>query len=160
VTSPLSFSILLVCGTCLVSAQATSEAERTVRALYERGEWAAAIHAVSEAKALSAELYLYQGLALARLGRLDEAEIVFLHARQTYPNNQRFALELAGVAFRNREFAVAKNYLQEALRLAPADDYGNRFLATLYILDGNPVAGLMTSNRVGHALGQDILFAT
>jgi tetratricopeptide (TPR) repeat protein len=155
----LSVSILLFCGTWLARAQATPEVERTVRTLYERGEWAGAIRAVSEANALSTELYLYQGLALARLGRLDEAESVFLHARQIYPNDPRFALELAGIAFRNKDYVAAKNYLHYALRLAPVDNYGNDFLASLYILDGNLEAALKYWNRNGQPIIQTLEFA-
>src|SRR5207245_10194619 len=111
VTSIVSVSILLFCGTCLVRAQTTPEVERNVRTLYERGEWAGALSAASKANPQSKDLYLYQGLALARLGRLDEAERVFLHARQIYPDDPRFALELAGVAYRNKDHVAAKQYL-------------------------------------------------
>jgi hypothetical protein len=154
VRSFLSFSVLLFCGTWLARAQAKPEVERIVRTLYERGDWADAIRVASEANGLSTELYLYKGLALARLGRLDEAERVFLHARQIYPDDQRFALELAGVAYRNADNARAKKYLREALRLAPTDNYGNDFLASLYILDGNLEAALKHLNRIGEPLVQ------
>lgn len=157
-TSVLSFSLLLFCGTWLARAQATPQPESMVRALYESGEWAEAIRVVSETNTLSADLYLYQGLALARLGRLDEAERVFLHARQIYPDDRRFPLELAGVAYRNADNAAAKKYLREALRLAPADNYGNDFLASLYILDGNLEAALKHWNRIGHPMVQTFQF--
>jgi hypothetical protein len=159
VRSILSLSILLFSGTWSARAQATPEVERNVRTLYERGEWAGAISAVSEANALSKDLYLYQGLALARLGRLDEAERVFLRARQIYPDDPRFALELAGVAYRNEDHLAAKQYLNKALRLAPADNYGNDFLASLYILDGNLEAALKYWNRIGQPLVQTFQFS-
>ena len=158
-TSLLRLSILLSCGTWLASAQVSPELERTVRTLYERGEWAGVIRAASQANALSNDLYLYQGLSLAHLGRLDEAERVFVHARQIYPNDSRFALELAGVAYRKTDFASAKIYLHEALRLTPADSYGNDFLASLYILDGNLEAALKYWNRAGQPLVQTFQFA-
>ena len=157
--SILSLSILLFCGTWSARAQASPEVERNVRTLYERGEWAGAISAVSEANALSKDLYLYQGLALARLGRLDEAERVFLRARQIYPDDPRFALELAGVAYRNEDHLAAKQYLNKALRLAPGDNYGNDFLASLYILDGNLEAALKYWNRIGQPLVQTFQFS-
>src|SRR4029079_4212431 len=46
VTSVLSVSVLLFCGTCLARAQATIQPESIVRALYESGEWAEAIRVV------------------------------------------------------------------------------------------------------------------
>jgi len=107
----------------LARAQATPEVERNVRTLYEQGDWAGAISAAYQANPLSKDLYLYQGLALARLGRLDEAERVFLRARRIYPDDPRFALELAGVEYRNKDHVAAKQYLHKALRLAPADHY-------------------------------------
>jgi len=134
------------------------QVERIVRTLYESGEWADAIRVVSEANTLSTDLYLYQGLALARLGRLHEAESVFLHARRIYPDDRRFPLELAGVAYRNADNAAAKKYLREALRLAPADNYGNDFLASLYILDGNLEAALKQWNRIGEPVVQTFQF--
>src|SRR5258708_2643796 len=159
VTPLLSLSILLLGAASLAGAQVKPEVERTVRTLHERGEWAGVIRAASEANELSKDLYLYQGLALAHLGRLDDAEKAFLHARQTYPGDPRFALELAGIAYRNKDFAVAKNYLHDALRLSPADNYGNDFLASLYILDGNLEAALKYWNRTGQPLIQTFQFA-
>jgi hypothetical protein len=153
------FSALLFCGISLARAQAVPDVERTVRSLYEQGKWADAVRVVSAVNTLSPDLYLYQGLALARLGRLDEAEKVFLHARQIYPADQRFALELAGVAYRNTDHAAAKKYLREALRLAPADKYGNDFLASLYLLDGNLEGALKYWNRIGEPLVQTLEFA-
>src|SRR6266849_7439339 len=153
------FSVLLFCGISLARAQAAPDVERTVRSLYEQGKWADAVRMVSAVNSLSPDLYLYQGLALARLGRLDEAEKVFQRARQIYPDDQRFAHELAGVAYRNADNAAAKKYLREALRLAPADNYGNDFLASLYVLDGNLEAALKHWNRIGEPLVQTLQFA-
>lgn len=153
-----SLCTLLLCGAWLAHAQATPDVEQTVRTLYERGAWAETIRAVSEANTPSRDLDLYQGLALARLDRIDEAERVFQRARKIYPNDSRFALELAGVAFRNKDFGAAKQYLHEALRLAPADNYGNDFLASLYILDGNLDAALKYWNRIGQPFVQTFQF--
>ncbi|HXI43850.1 MAG TPA: tetratricopeptide repeat protein, partial [Bryobacteraceae bacterium] len=141
------------------SAHSMLEVERTVQTLYEQGDWTGTIRAASEAHEHSKDLYLYQGLALARLNRLDEAEGVFLRARQAYPKDPRFALELAGIAYRNKDLAAAKNYLHDALRLSPADNYGNDFLASLYILDGNIEAALKYWNRIGQPLVQTFQFA-
>ena len=155
-TPLLSLSLLLF--SC-ISVQATPEVEGAVRAMYERGDWTGAIRAASEANAPSKDLYLYQGLALARLDRLDEAEGLFLRARQIYPKDPRFALELAGISYRNKDFAAAKNYLLEALRLSPADNYGNDFLASVYILERNLEAALKYWNRIGQPLIQTFQFA-
>ncbi len=158
-TSLLSLSILLFCGTWLPSEQPAPDVERAVRTLYERGDWTGALRVASEARTPSKDVLLYQGLSLARLDRLDEAENVFLRARRTYPGDPRFALELAGIAYRNKDFAAAKNYLHKALRLAPSDNYGNDFLASLYTLDGNLEAALKYWNRTGQPFVQTFQFA-
>jgi tetratricopeptide (TPR) repeat protein len=100
----------------------------------------------------SADLLLRQGLALAQEGRLDDAERILLLGRQRFSSDKRFPQELAGVAYRRNNIVAAKAYLHEALRRDPADPYGNDFLGTLYILDGNLPAALKYWNRINKPL--------
>ena len=62
---------------------------------------------------------------------------------------RRFPLELAGVAFKQKRYTAAVRHLRRALRLDPADSYGNEFLGTVYFLQGNTEAALKYWNRVG-----------
>ncbi|MGH9632347.1 MAG: hypothetical protein ACRD7E_28920, partial [Bryobacteraceae bacterium] len=77
-----------------------------------------------------------------------------LQGLRQYPDDKRFALELAGVAYRKKDMGEAKKRLREALQLDPADAYGNDFLGTLYLLEDNLPAALKYWNRIGKPLVQ------
>jgi tetratricopeptide (TPR) repeat protein len=96
----------------------------------------------------SAELDYYYGMALARLGRWDEAAKTFQAGIRLNPNDKRLPLELAGVAFKEKHYTRAVSSLQRALRLDPEDAYTNEFLATVYFLEDNLEASLKYWNRV------------
>src|SRR5262249_24568510 len=57
-------------------------------------------------------------------------------------NEPRFLIELAGIDYKQRDFAAAKTRLRAALGLRPGDSYAREFLGTLYFLDGNIEAAL------------------
>ncbi|MGA9799480.1 MAG: tetratricopeptide repeat protein [Terriglobales bacterium] len=97
----------------------------------------------------SAELDFYYGTALAQLGRWDDAQQAFAAGARLQPRDKRFLLELAGVAFRKKQYSIAVHYLRQALRLDPSDSYGNDFLGTVYFLQGNTEAALKYWNRAG-----------
>jgi len=96
----------------------------------------------------SADLNYCYGIALARLERWDEARRAFQNGLSQQPNDKRFSLELAGVCFKQKNYAEAADYLRRALRLDPADAYANDFLASAYFLQGNLGAALKYWNRV------------
>jgi hypothetical protein len=97
----------------------------------------------------SAEFEYQYGLALAQLELWDEARAAFEAGSSEAPHDKRFSIELAGVAFRQKNNARAISYLRRALRLDPKDDYANEFLATLYFLQGNLEAAVKYWNAVG-----------
>jgi tetratricopeptide (TPR) repeat protein len=97
----------------------------------------------------SAEINFYYGTALAQLGRWDDAQRAFAAGARLQPGDKRFPLELAGVAFKKKQYPLAVRYLRRALRLAPSDSYGNDFLGTVYFLQGNTEAALKYWNRAG-----------
>lgn len=88
-----------------------------------------------------------RGMTLARDERWAEAEAAFEAGWKAAPNDKRFPIELAGLAFKQKQFGTSKRYLRSALRLDPADSYAAEFLATLYMLDGNQEAALKYWNR-------------
>ena len=65
------------------------------------------------------------------------------------PGDERFPLELAGVAFKQKRYSAAARHLRKAIRIDPADVYANDFLGTIYFLQGNTEAALKYWNRVG-----------
>jgi Tetratricopeptide repeat len=89
------------------------------------------------------------GMALAHLERWTKAEDALLQGSRLAPRDPRFPIELAGIAYRQKQNALAERRLRAALRLAPHDAYANNFLATLYFLDGNLEAALKYWNRIG-----------
>jgi tetratricopeptide (TPR) repeat protein len=94
--------------------------------------------------------YDYQyGLVLAQLELWDEADSALEAGRRLAPHDKRFPIELAGVAFREKNSERAISYLHRALQLDPKDAYANDFLATLYFLQGNLEAALKYWNAVG-----------
>ena len=96
----------------------------------------------------SAQMDYDYGMALARLGRWAEAEEALEQGRRLAPREARFPVELAGVAFKQKQNGRAEGLLRQALRLTPHEAYANDFLATLYFLDNNIEAALKFWNRV------------
>ena len=88
------------------------------------------------------------GMVLAQQGRWDEARAVFLRAQRQWPDDPRFPIELAGVAFKQGRHAEAVRWLRRALPLTN-DPYVPDFLATVYFLQGNLEAALKYWNRIG-----------
>jgi hypothetical protein len=97
----------------------------------------------------SAEAEYEYGIALAHVGRWQEARASLMSGQKKAPLDKRFPTELAGVAFHDHSNAEAKSHLRRALTLDPRDSYANDFLATLYFLDGNLEAALKYWNRAG-----------
>jgi tetratricopeptide (TPR) repeat protein len=96
----------------------------------------------------SAEFDFIAGMALARLERWEPARLAFEAGRRKAPGDARFPTELAGIAYKQKRQALAKRELREALRLSPADRYGNEFLGTIFLLEGNLEATLKYWNPI------------
>jgi tetratricopeptide (TPR) repeat protein len=120
-----------------------------VRKLYDTKHWSEVVRAVPELPEEGAELQLYRGLALARLERWDEARETLEKGLARYPGDTRFLIELAGIAYHEKDFAKAKQELRHALAIRPEDEYSNDFLASIYFQEGNLEAALKYWNRAG-----------
>lgn len=99
---------------------------------------------------------LARGVALAREGRFAEAREALEAGWRAAPDDKRFPREMAGLAFRQKQFGAAKKYLRAALRLDPEDPYAAEFLGTLFLLDGNQEAALQYWNRAGRPRVREI----
>ncbi|HUQ94470.1 MAG TPA: hypothetical protein VM120_22500 [Bryobacteraceae bacterium] len=104
----------------------------------------------------TADALFHRGLEFARQARYGDAEQVFQLGRSLYPQDKRFPVELAGVAFRRKDRGAARAYLQKALRIDPKDGYANDFLANLYLLNSNLDAALKYWNRISKPLIQAV----
>jgi hypothetical protein len=109
--------------------------------------WQEIVDFVQSVTTPSAELDFYYGTALARLGRWEDSRKAFQAGLRLQPRDERFPLELAGVAFKQKRYREAAIYLRRALELAPDDSYANDFLGTVYFLQGNLEAALKYWNR-------------
>jgi len=119
-----------------------------IQRLLTEERWLEIIQLAESESERPAELNYYYGTALARLKRWDDARKAFLIGLIQQPDDKRFPLELAGVSFRQKNYADAADYLRRALRLDPADTYAHDFLAGVYLLQGNLEAALKHWNRV------------
>jgi tetratricopeptide (TPR) repeat protein len=122
------------------------------------GLLAVSISLVAQETGAAADAALAEGIALARQERFAEANAALLAGQRKYPTDPRFLLELAGVSYRLKHTDETKKRLRQALRLDPVNTYGNEFLATLHLLDGNLEAALMRWNRIGKPLLQEVVF--
>lgn len=139
------FLISLRCA-CLLGAPADLE---DIKKAFEAKRWE---QVVEEAKSLpgsSPDADYYLGIALARLERWKEARAVLLNGQRLQPDDARFPIELAGVAFKQKRYSEAERWLRRGLRLNPRDSYAEDFLATIYFLQGNLEAALKYWNRAG-----------
>lgn len=145
----LLVALLLFTPAPAFSQETPSSTDRPseVRQLYEGGHWNEVVQAVPESPDVEADLQLLRGLALAQMKRWEEAGKAFEVGLLRHPRDVRFLVELAGIAYREKQFAKAERYLRRSLAINPADDYANDFLASIYFLQDNLEAALKYWNR-------------
>ncbi len=149
----------LLCSGLALRAQAISThlpSEQELQELAASQSWNKIVLQVKPIAQRSAAMDFYLGIALAQLGRLTEAQTVLESGRRLAPADPRFAVELAGLAFRQGNYGVTIHRLQQALRLNPNDAYSDDFLGTAYFLEGNLEAALKYWNRVGKPQIEDV----
>ncbi len=158
--SPLLFMILLFPQGPADTQASPSATDRLseVRQLYETGRWNDVVQAVPESPDADADLQFYRGLALAQLKRWEEAKKTFKEGLRDYPRDPRFLVELAGIAYREKQFAKAERYLRRSLALASDDEYANDFLASIYFLRENLEAALKYWNHAEKPKLSDLTF--
>jgi tetratricopeptide (TPR) repeat protein len=143
---------VLLCSCLHVSAQ-TGPAEipspEEVGQLAAQGRWHEIVALLGPLRSRTADLNFYYGTALARLELWQEAENAFQVGLHLAPNDPRFPVELAGLAFKQKQYSQAARRLRQALKLGPHDPYANDFLGTVYFLEDNFEASLRYWNRVG-----------
>lgn len=139
-------ALLLATVGCL---PAQTDPALTAKQLFEQERWSDLAQLLQQSPRNSADLDYYYGFALAHLERWAEARSVLSDGQRLAPNDKRFPIELAGVAFKQKKYGEVRHDLHRALRLDPRDEYANEFLATVYFLQGNLEAALKYWNRVG-----------
>jgi len=109
---------------------------------FDAGRWEEAANLARGPEDQSPDLDLIMGLALARQEKWSEAKHSFESGFRKAPADPRFLVELAGIAYKQKDFRAAKDRLRAALQLNPQDAYAREFLATIYFLEGNLEAAL------------------
>src|SRR5437016_6478670 len=136
--------VLLALGPSAFAQDAASNQARlpAAQSAFDAGQWEEAAKLATGPADQSPEFDFLAGLALARLEKWDEAKLAFEAGTRKAPRDSRFLVELAGIAYKQKDFRSAKNYLHAALNLNPRDSYSREFLATIYFLEGNLEAAL------------------
>ncbi len=143
----LTFLHALSCALPLGFGQTNTGAQ--LKQLAEQQRWIEIVRQVESNPVRDADADYYYGIALSRVGRLDEAGRALLAGYRLQPDDKRFPIEIGGVAFKQKRYSEAARWLRRALRMDPHDAYGNDFLATIYFVQGNLEAALKYWNRVG-----------
>jgi hypothetical protein len=138
--------VLMAAFSSLGTAQTDSAAAKQ---LFEHERWPELVELLQPAPKNSADLNYFYGVALAHLERWEDARKALSDGQRLAPNDKRFPVELAGVAFKQKKYEETRRDLHRALRLDPKDPYANEFLATVYFLEGNLEAALKYWNRTG-----------
>jgi tetratricopeptide (TPR) repeat protein len=143
------FVLLICCSAGVGQSLPTDNESARAQELLAQERWQEIVNLAHSVPVPSAELDFYLGTALARLGRLEDARQVFLAGARLRPADERFLVELGGIAFKQKLYSEAARYLHRALQLAPNDSYANDFLGTIYFLQENLDAALKYWNRAG-----------
>src|ERR1051326_5119034 len=141
--------LIIAAALCSPFAHAQTADSSSAKQLFDQEHWPELVQLLEHTPRNSADLNYYYGLALAHLERWNEARQALQAGEHLAPQDKRFPIELAGIAFKQKKTGAAKHYLRRALRLDPTDAYPNDFAATLYFLDGNLEAALKYWNRAG-----------
>src|SRR5437016_11405958 len=131
---------LILCSP--VFPQSPAARQMAAQRALDAGDWAEAATLAQGPADQSPELDFLAGLALARLEKWSESKLAFQTGFEKAPRDPRFLVELAGLAYQQKDFRTAKQHLGKALGLNPQDAYSREFLATIYFLEGNLEAAL------------------
>jgi hypothetical protein len=139
--------IFLFSETALAQCSSDRDEATRIQSAFELHNWLEVVQMASPL-ARTADLNFDYGLALAHLERWQDARAALMAGWRQCPQQKRFAVELAGVAFQQKRYQEAAAWLKRALQLDPEDEYANNFAGTNYFLMGNLDAALKYWNRV------------
>jgi len=139
----LLIAVLMLGSPAFAQDHPSDQARLTAaQSAFDAGHWDEAVSLAKGPADQSSEFDFLEGVALARLEKWPEAKLAFDAGLRKAPNDPRFLVELAGIAYKQKDFRTAKDQLHAALRLNPQDAYAREFLATVYFLEGNLEAAL------------------
>jgi tetratricopeptide (TPR) repeat protein len=148
--------IFLLLGSPALGFSDPSELSKRIEQLVQAGRWPEVVKELRSLPSRDADLNYFYGLALAQLGNYPEAERALVEGRREQPRDKRFPVELAGIAFKQKQYGKAQHWLRRALRLDSSDSYTNDFAGTVFLLEGNLPAALKYWNRVNKPAIQNV----
>jgi len=142
--------LLIALGSPASAQQTPSDASRLAAAqkAFDSEQWEEAARLSQGPENQSTELDFLRGLALARQQQWNESRQSFAAGHLKNPGDPRFLVELAGVAYKQKDFSAAEQNLRAALRLGSRDAYTLDFLGSIYFLQGNLEAALKYWNAI------------
>jgi tetratricopeptide (TPR) repeat protein len=153
--SRTSFSLELSAALCVclfsLAARAQCSTDPSgfpVHELFQQHKWEEVVRSAESLPSRSADINFEYGIALAHLQQWPKAHDVLIAGRRQCPGQKRFPIELAGIAFQNKQYPEAASFLRSALRIDPHDEYAINFAATVYFLMGNLDAALKYWNQL------------
>ena len=157
----LSLVAVLALGLSAFAQDIASDQTRlpAAQSAFAAGRWEEVAKLARGPADQSPELDFLAGLALARLEKWDEAKVAFDAGFRKAPGDSRFLVELAGIAYKQKDFRTAKQNLHTALRLNSRDAYSREFLATIYFLEGNLEAALQHWNLLDKPRLRSVVYA-
>lgn len=137
---------------------ADSQTDSEIQQRFNEKNWNEVVRLAQSVAPRSADTNFAYGMALAHLARWQDARSALLAGHRLCPRQERFPVELAGVAFQLKHNPEAAHWLRTALHLNPTDEYANSFAGTVYLLMGNTNAALKYWNRVDKPQIREITF--
>jgi tetratricopeptide (TPR) repeat protein len=134
-----------LCAQCAPGQPDSSQ----IRQLFAEHNWAEVVRLTAPLPLRSPDLNFEYGLALAHLAQWPAARAALIAGSRQCPQQKRFPIELAGIAFERKRYPEAAAWIEKGLRLDPLDNYANNFAGTVYLLMGNLNAALKYWNRIG-----------
>src|SRR5256714_13683116 len=150
-------AVLIPCSP--VFPQSPAARQKAAQRALDAGDWAEAATLARGPADQSPELDFLAGLALASMEKWSESKLAFEAGFRKAPKDPRFLVELAGIAYKQKDFEAAKERLREALGLDPQEAYSREFLATIYFLEGNLEAALKYWNPEDKPRLRSVAFA-
>jgi tetratricopeptide (TPR) repeat protein len=145
----LVWVLLALCSPAFAQ-QTPSDASRLAAAqkAFDSEKWEEAARLSQGPESQPPELDFLYGLALARQQQWNGSRLAFAAGHLKNPRDPRFLVELAGVAYKQKDYSAAEQNLRAALRLGSRDAYTLDFLGTIYFLQGNLEAALKYWNAI------------
>lgn len=146
--------LILLSSSCMAQGQCdqgnphAASDELKIHRLLDQHNWPELVRQLKPLRVRSSDFNFDYGIGLAHLGDWQAAQTALLAGERQCPKQKRFPIELAGVAFQQKKYPAAAEWLRKALKLDPSDDYANNFAGTVYYLMGNLPASLKYWNRV------------